>query len=69
METRTDTLASLVALNTRRITAIERSLELLTRHVGTDAMADELDVLARMDREDAAGSLYWRLARLARRAK
>lgn len=69
MDKRTDTLATLVALNTRRITAIERSLELLVRHVGTDALADELDVLARMDREDAAGSLYWRLARLARRQR
>lgn len=69
MDTRTDTLATLVALNTRRITALERSLERVVRHLGTDDLADELDVLAHAERDDPAGSLYWRLARLARRQR
>jgi hypothetical protein len=69
MDERTKTLGTLVALTARRVEHLERALEIVARHVGTDALADELHALAHAGRDDPAASLHWRLTRLARRQR
>lgn len=69
MDDRTHTINALLALTARRVEHLERALELVVRHVGTQALADELDALAQASRDDTAGSLHCRLARQARRQR
>lgn len=59
----------LLALQSRQLVVVERALEALTRHLGSDTLADELLVMAEQHGDDLAGSLLWRLARLARRPR